>query len=238
MIVELMAEDPELAHRCEDFSADRGLDSAETKALLWDDYHIRPLIDTRELWRDEKQAADYDPSQPITRALYPERTDTLVYTEKGTVHCVCPQTGTQRDMAFQGFEADRNCLKYRCPAAAYGLECQGRAQCHAAGQVCPGDYGRIVRIDITEQNRRIFTPTPYGSPSWKRGYARRSALERINNRIDHGYGFEKHFIRGQAKMQTRVGLALAIMMAMALGHVMAGRTRQMRSLVQPLRRAA
>jgi hypothetical protein len=238
MIVELFNEHPELAQRCEDFSADRGLDCAQTKALLWDDYQIRPLIDTREMWREEKQLPDYDPSLPITRPLYPDRVDTLVYTEKGTVHCVCPQEGTQRDMAFQGFEADRDCLKYRCPAAAYGLDCQGQAQCHAAGQVNPGDYGRIVRINITEHNRRIFTPTPYDSPSWKRGYARRSALERINNRIDNGYGFENHFIRGQAKMKTRVGLALVIMMAMALGHVKAGRIKQMRSLVQPIRQAA
>ena len=238
MLGELFEEHPELAERCADFSADRGLDCAETKAKLWDEYRIRPLIDTRELWREEKQAPDYDPSQPITRPLYPERADTVVYTEKGGVHCICPITGTQRGLAFQGFEADRDTLKYRCPAAAYGLQCQGQAHCHAAGQVNPGEYGRIVRIDITEQNRRIFVPTPHGSPSWNRGYARRSALERINNRIDHGYGFEQHFIRGQAKMKTRIGLALAIMMAMALGHVKAGRIEQMRSLVQPIQKAA
>lgn len=225
---------PELAQRCQDFSADRGLDSAETKALLWDDYHIRPLIDTRELWREEKQTPDYDPSKPITRPLHPERADTLVHTEKGTVHCLCPATGEQRDLAFQGFEADRNTLKYRCPAAAYGLQCQGRAQCHQAGEVNPGDYGRIVRINITQQDRRIFVPTPYASPSWRRGYHRRTALERINNRIDHSFGFENHFIRGKAKMQARVGLALAVMMAMALGHVNAGRIEQMRSLVRPI----
>ena len=41
-------------------------------------------------------------------------------------------------------------------------------------------------------------------------------------------------MRGKAKMQTRVGLALAIMMAMALGHVKADRKEQMRSLVQPI----
>jgi len=34
--------------------------------------------------------------------------------------------------------------------------------------------------------------------------------------------------------ETRVGLALAVMMAMALGHVKAGRPAQMRSLVQPI----
>lgn len=233
MIGETFEEEPELAERCADFSADRGLDSAQTKALLWDEYAIRPLIDTRALWREEKQHPDYDPSQPITRPLYPERADTLVYTEKGSVHCICPHTGEQRDLAFQGFESDRNALKYRCPAA-YGLECEGRAQCHQAGAVNPGDYGRIVRIGLEDHDRRIFVPTPHGSPSWQRGYNRRSALERINNRIDNSFGFERHFIRGLAKMQTRVGLALAVMMAMALGHVRQGRIEQMRSRVQPI----
>ncbi|MCP3877982.1 MAG: transposase, partial [Sulfitobacter sp.] len=156
MIHELMEESPQLAERCRDFSADRGLDSGETKALLWDDYQIRPLIDTRELWREERQAPDYDPSKPVTRPLDPERVDTIVHTEKGTVHCICPATGEQRDLAFQGFEAERDSLKYRCPAAAYGLDCEGQAQCHKAGKVSPGDYGRIVRIKITEQDRRIF----------------------------------------------------------------------------------
>ncbi|MEW7976279.1 MAG: hypothetical protein AB2814_02140 [Candidatus Sedimenticola endophacoides] len=113
MIHELMHESPQLAERCRDFSADQGLDSGETKALLWDEYRIRPLIDTRELWREERQAPDYDPSRPITRPLNAKSTDTIVYTEKGSVHCICPATGEQRDLAFQGFEADRDALKYR-----------------------------------------------------------------------------------------------------------------------------
>jgi len=176
----------------------------------------------------------YDPSKPITRPLDPERADTLVHTEKGIVHCLCPATGEQRDRAFQGFEADRNTLNYRCPAPAYALQCQGQAQCHQAGEVNAGDYARIVRINITQQDRRSFVPTPYASPSWRRGSHRRTALERINNRIDHSFGFENHFIRGKAKMQARVGLALAVMMAIALGHVNAGRIEQMRSLVRPI----
>lgn len=234
MLGETFAEEPELAARCADFSADRGLDNAQTKALLWDAYAIRPLIDTRELWREEKTQPGYDPAKPITRPLAPARADTIVHSEKGSVHCICPQTGEQRDLAFQGFEADRNTLKYRCPAAAYGFDCKGREQCHRRGEVKPGNYGRIVRIGLADHDRRIFVPTPHGSPSWRRGYNRRSALERINNRIDHSFGFERHFIRGGAKMQTRVGLALAVMMAMALGHVRQGRLKQMRSLVRPI----
>lgn len=49
MLTGLFEETPGLAHRCQDFSADRGLDSAKLKAGLWDDYRIRLLIDTREL---------------------------------------------------------------------------------------------------------------------------------------------------------------------------------------------
>jgi hypothetical protein len=229
---------PSLAQRCEDFSADRGLDSGGIKAMLWDDYGIRPVIDIRELWREEKNEPGYDPEKPITRALCTDRVDTIVHTEKGTLHCICPATGEQRDMAFQGFEADRNTLKYRCPAAAYGFQCQGRKECSAFGQVNPGAYGRSIRINITKGDRRIFTPTPHGSPSWERIYNRRSSLERINNRIDNSFGFEKHYIRGKAKMQTRVGLAIAVMMAMALGHARAGRIGQMRSLVRPVDKAA
>jgi len=140
-------------------------------------------------------------------------------------------------MAFYGFEAARNTLKYRCPAAVYGFKCKGREKCSVLGNVNSQGYGRVVRINITKENRRIFTPIPHGS-RWNRAYNRRSSLERINSCLDNDFGFEKHYIRGKAKMQTRVGLATAVMMAMALGHVRAGRIGQMRSLVQPVALAA
>jgi len=238
MIKETFDETPQLGERCDDFAADRGLDAGKTKALLLDKYGIRPVIDIRELWREEKSEPGYDPEKPITRTLYPDRVDTIVYTEKGTVHCICPATGEQRDMAFYGFEADRNTLKYRCPAAVYGFECKGCGECSDLGNVNSQGYGRVVRINITKEDRRIFTPIPHGSPSWNRAYNRRSSLERINSRLDNDFCFEKHYIRGKAKMQTRVGLAAAVMMAMALGHVRAGHIKQMRSLVRPVALAA
>ena len=230
----LFSETPELGARCQDFTADRGLDSTALKENLWDQHHIRPLVDIVKHWQEEKKAPDYNPEIIVTRPLYPDRVDNIVYSEKGEVFCDCPETGEQRPMAFQGFEATRNTLKYRCPAAAYGLKCDGREACYRRAGTKAGDYGRIVRIDIKKQDRRIFTPTPYGSPSWRRGYNRRSALERINSRIDQSFGFEHHYIRGKAKMQVRVGLAMAIMMALALGHVQEGRPEQMRSLVKPV----
>ncbi len=53
---------------------------------------------------------------------------------------------------FQGCEADRDTLKSRCTAAYVGSMCPGAETCRAAGDVHPGAYGRIVRIQITEQN--------------------------------------------------------------------------------------
>jgi len=45
----------------------------------------------------------------------------------------------------------------------------------------------------------------------------RAASGQINNRIDDIFCFEKHFIRGKAKMKTRMKVALVVMIAMALG---------------------
>ncbi len=191
-------------------------------------------VDTRLLWKAGKEEPDYDPTKPITRALFPDRADVVVHDERGRVSCVCPETGEIRAMAFQGFEAERGLcgtLKYRCPAAAFGFDCAGSKACHRAGGVEPGEYGRIVRIDLDKNDRRIFTPTPWGSPSWRRGCNRRSAIERINSRLDNSFNFETHYIRGLARMKTRVALALAVMMALAPGQVRAGHAERMRSLV-------
>lgn len=230
---ELFGAEPSLAARCEDFCADRGLDAGPLKKKLWDAHGVRPLIDVREMWREEKGMPDYDPAEPILRSLAADGGGNVLHSEKGEVLCRCPATGEMRPMAFQGFEADRGTLKYRCPAAAYGLECAGRTACLRDAGSKAGGYGRVVRVDLAERDRRMFTPTPWGGPSWKRGYARRGALERINARLDNSFGFERHFVRGRAKMKTRLGLALAVMMALALGSVAAGRPERMRSLVDP-----
>ena len=104
MIKETFEETPQLGNRCDDFAADRGLDSGKTKALLLDEYGIRPVIDIRELWRDEKSEPGYDPKKPITRSLYPDRVDTIVYTEKGTIQCICPATANSGIWHFVGLK--------------------------------------------------------------------------------------------------------------------------------------
>ena len=82
MIKETFEETPELGDRCDDFAADRGLDSGKTKTLLLDEYNIRLVIDVRELWNQEKSEPGYDPEKPITRSLYPDPVLILLYTLK------------------------------------------------------------------------------------------------------------------------------------------------------------
>jgi len=140
-------------------------------------------------------------------------------------------------LAFAGFEKDRNALKYRCPAAAYGFECDGREECEQLAPGNVGPFGRIVRVPL-KTNRRIFTPIARHTEKWSRAYKRRTSVERVNSRIDQVLGFEKHTIRGKQKMTIRISLALIVLLAMALGRIKIGQADQMRSLLSPIAPAA
>ena len=70
-----------------------------------------------------------------------------------------------------------------------------------------------------------------GAPPGSADTTAESALERINSRIDRVHGMKSRFIRGRAKTALRCNRVVAVMMATALGHVHAGRSEMMRSLV-------
>jgi hypothetical protein len=201
---------PELLDDCEVFLADRGLDDGKLIERLWDEHGIKPVIDIRNMWKDSE----------ATRLVTGARN--VVYDYKGTVYCHCPKSDERYEMAYGGFEKDRGCLKYRCPARHYGLECAGSAQC---------TVGFSVRIPLSE-DRRIFTPLARSSYAWKRQYKKRTAVERVNSRLDVSFGFEHHFIRGLEKMKLRCCLALCVMLAMALGRVRQKQQEKLRSLVR------
>jgi len=50
--------------------------------------------------------------------------------------------------------------------------------------------------------------------------------------LDVSFGFENHFIKGMRKMNVRCGLALCVMLAMALGRAKTKQFDKMRSLVK------
>ena len=232
MVEEMNSKHPEMINKAEIMTADKGYDSEKNNKKLFDDYGIKPVIDIRNMWYSEKD------SEITTKPLNPETVDNIVYDYKGNVYCHLGE-GSEIDkdyvsMAFKGFEADRNCLKYQCPAATYGIECSKRKSC---GNGNYGETGRTVRIPL-ETDRRIFTPIARSSYKFDRIYKDRTAVERVNSRIDNVYGFEKHFIRGKAKMTMRISLSLVIMLAMAVGRIKMNAKEDMRSLVMPLKAAA
>jgi Transposase DDE domain. len=200
MIEELDRKHPELIEKCETMVADRGYDDTKLYVKLWDNYGIKPVIDIRNMWKDGekiRQLEDYE---------------NVVYNYKGNVYCVCMETDVKREMCVGGFEKDRKkhgTLRKLCPAKQYGIECKYMDKC----QVKQG-----IRIDI-DLDRRIFTPIDRASYKWERTYDKRPSVERVNSRLDESFGFEKHYIRGLKKMKVRCGIALCVMLTMAVGRI-------------------
>ncbi len=228
MVEEMEKKHPVLHARAETMAADRGYDDGADKAALYDDHDMTPLIDTRDM-RQEENDGKY-------QALDPTRHDTIYFDGTGRVACrIDPFEPNDEkafaDMQFQGFEKDRQTLKFRCPAAAFGFECRNREACRCQPGVRDGQHGRVVRVPL-DRDRRIFLPTHRHSRGFREGYKKRSSVERVNSRIDQVYGFERHFIRGLEKMRLRVGLALIVMLATAVAWVQSGKKEKLRSLVQ------
>lgn len=209
---DLARKHPELVEKCDHAMGDKGYDSTETITQLWYDYQIKPVIDIKNMWKDEDS----------TRTLACKNIENVTYNYEGTVYCHCPSSGEVRKMAFGGFEEDRDSLKFLCPAMHYGVECKGAAK-------CPIKKG--IRVPLAE-DPRIFTPVARSSYKWKRLYNRRSSVERVNSRLDVSFGFERHYIRGLNKMRLRCGLSLCVMLAMALGRAREKQFDLMRSLVK------
>jgi hypothetical protein len=199
----------------ETVSADRGYDSEENNRNLYNKYGIKPVIDIRNMWKDKEE----------TRLLDGEKSDNIVYNFKGNIFCHCPSTNERRDMAFCGFEKDRNTLKYKCLKAAYGISCKGHEEC------LKGNNSRIVRIPL-EKDRRVFVPIARSSYKWQKIYDGRTAIERVNSRVALSFGFDHHFVRGKGKMTLKAGLAMVVMLTMALARIKMNQAENMRSLVK------
>jgi len=198
---------PKLLKTCETWPADKGYDDRKLLMRLWDHHEIRPVIPIR----------NNRPSDEPTRRVSHLRH--VVYNREGRVYCY-PHRGEPKPMAFAGFEKDRRTLKFRCPARHYGISCPDLGRCPSC-----------VRIPLAE-DRRVFLPLARSTYQWERVYKKRTAVERVNGRLDVSFGFENHFIRWIAKMRLRIDLALIIMLAMALGRVKEKRPDKLRSLVQ------
>jgi hypothetical protein len=210
-LLKKMARDtPERLEQCKYLCGDRGYDDGKLHKKLWDEYGIKPIIDIRRSWKDGEETRAY------------EKAPGVVYNNKGEVFCISPYFNEQKRMACRGFEKGRNCLKYCCPAVHYGIECKGERFCELKKQ---------IRIPISI-DRRIFSPVARDSYKWKSLYNGRSAVERVNSRIDNMFGFERHTIRGLKKMNFRMHLAFVLMLAFAVGKIRENKEHEIRQFLR------
>ena len=201
---------PDFFKTCEYLLLDRGYDDNRLAKKLWKQYGVKPIIDIRNLWKDPDK----------TRLL--EGTQNIVYDYRGKISCCSLASGNMQEMSYGGYEKNRETLKYRCPAKAYGLSC-------SSSNTCPSSSGLRIKID---ENIRQFPPLPRSTYKWKDLYKKRTTVERVNGRLDVSFGFENHTIRGLKKMKVRCGLALIVMLTMALGRAREKKFDLIRSLVK------
>lgn len=197
-------ENKEILKRTESATADKGYDDKKILEKL-EGMDILPIIDKRKMNKEEKE---------IKRTVY--------YDDLGHVYCYSPWTAEKREMAYDGYDKKRDTHSYKCPVKAYGIECKGCEECPVKTKI------RIKR----EENPKVFTEVARNTYKWKKMYNKRVALERINGRLDNGYEFENHTIRGKAKMEVEIHIAMSIMMTIALVNARLGKADKMRSLVK------
>jgi len=129
----------------------------------------------------------------------------IVYDYQGNVYFV-DDSGKQRRMLYEGYDCQKKCLRYSYK-------------------------GKTYKIYIS-YDERVFLPAARNSMKFARLYKGRTAVERLNGRLDRDFMFEDHCIRGLKKMRLLVSLTLLIINAMALGKIQHGVTTHLAAVTK------
>lgn len=209
LLEQISKERPHIIERCRYLMADRGYD--DTELLLWlKDRGIKPVIDKRDMWRTE------------TEKEVPGYGGAFYYNEKGAVFCYSKEKGTKHEMKPAGYDKARDALRKECPVSLYGAAC-------SEADTCP--YCKNIRVPL-KTDPRIFTQIDRQSYKWRTLYKMRTAVERVNSRLDVSFGFESHRVRGKRKMDLLTALAFIVMDTLAVGSIESGHPERMRSLAR------
>ena len=170
---------------------DKGYDSTEMIGTV-KSAGIIPIVDIRNCWKDGEATRQY------------KDTD-IVYDYRGNVHYV-DESGTQRRMHYEGYDKQKNCLRYSYKGKTYKI--------------------------YVSYDERVFLPVARNSMKFARLYKGRTVVERLNGRLDRDYMFEDHCIRGLKKMRLMVSMTLITMNAMALGKIRCGSINHLAALTK------
>ncbi len=116
----------------------------------------------------------------------------IVYTYNGIVGMI-DDNGEYSELKYVGYDKTRETLRYT-------------------------DGRKIYSIEISE-NPRVFTEIARDSRKWKRIYQKRTALERINGRMDRDFNLENNKVRGLKKAQVMIDIMMIGMLGLAKGHI-------------------
>jgi hypothetical protein len=202
-------ERPHIISRCNYLMADRAYD--DTDFILWlKERGVKAVIGKREMWKGEreKEIPGYD------GAFY--------YNERGEVFCYAKESGEKHTMKPAGYDKERDALRKRCPVSLYGATC-------SESDACPYCKNIRIRLDV---NQRVFTQIDRTSYKWETLYKMRTAVERVNSRLDVSFGFEARRVRGKRKMDLLATLAFVVMDALAVCSIKEGRPKLIRSLIR------
>lgn len=127
----------------------------------------------------------------------------IVYTYNGKVGII-NEKGEFNQLKYLGYDKVKETLRYT-------------------------DGRKVYSIEI-EVDRRIFTEIARDSMKWKRLYKGRTALERINGRLDRDFNLENHKVRGLKKATVLMDIMMIGMLAMAKGHIINKQEEKIRCL--------
>jgi Transposase DDE domain len=182
-------------------------DGKVTKVVEWFGYKLHLLVDVKHevplAWHiTDTKAGDNERIKTLVEQaegnLPEERIKTLAY-DKPVRH----------QMAYMGYEKDREALKYRCPAKHEGWNCPSSQRCNEERE-----FGMIVRVDPTIDLRR-FPPIPRGTKQFEERYKGRTAVERVNARTKIFWGVDDGNVTGSRRFHAYVGVVMVICVALA-----------------------
>lgn len=127
----------------------------------------------------------------------------IVYTYDGDVFYI-DEKGEKIPMKYLGYDKVKDKLRY-------------------------GYNGKVYSIELST-DERIFTPIARNSKKWKKIYNKRTALERINGRLDRDFNLENNKVRGLNKATVIIDIMMIGMMAMAKGHIINNHPENIRKL--------
>jgi hypothetical protein len=187
--------------RMQTFAYDKAADDQKVHERL-QARGVRPLIEVRALWKDEHER----PLPGQEHAPTP-----LYYDEAGTVYCydMVSQTPVRHPMAYVGYEKDRQCLKYRCPARQHNWHCPSERRC-GQGRT----WGLTVRIP-QELDPRRFPAVPRATKKFERLYNGRTAVERVNARLKIFWGADDGNVTGAYRFWANVSTVMLVHLAFA-----------------------